>query len=72
MRLSHEYDDRMVELSLWVVDIFSGDPVGLDGQQLRWVAVERLGEEDILEADAPFVSALQRACRTLNPAAGEA
>ncbi|MDB6161600.1 MAG: 8-oxo-dGTP diphosphatase [Gammaproteobacteria bacterium] len=59
MRLSHEYDDRIVELSMWMVDIFSGEPVGLDGQQLKWVAVERLGEDDILEADAPFVVALQ-------------
>jgi 8-oxo-dGTP diphosphatase len=59
MRLSHEYDDRIVELSMWMVDIFSGEPVGLDGQQLKWVAVERLGQEDILEADAPFVVALQ-------------
>ena len=60
MRLSHEYDDRVVELSMWVVDGFSGEPVGLDSQRLKWVAVDRLGEEDILEADAPFVSALQR------------
>jgi 8-oxo-dGTP diphosphatase len=59
MRLSHEYDDRVVELSLWLVDVFSGDPVGLDHQQLKWVAVDRLGEEDILEADAPFIRALQ-------------
>jgi 8-oxo-dGTP diphosphatase len=59
MRLSHEYDDRVVELSLWVVDIFSGEAAGLDGQQLKWVAVDRLGEEDILEADAPFVVGLQ-------------
>ena len=59
MRLSHEYDDRIVELSMWLVDIFSGEPVGLDGQEIRWVAVECLGEEDILEADAPFVLALQ-------------
>jgi 8-oxo-dGTP diphosphatase len=61
MRLSHEYDDRVVELSMWIVDVFSGEPVGLDGQALKWVAVGRLGEEDILEADAPFVEALQRA-----------
>jgi 8-oxo-dGTP diphosphatase len=61
MRLSHEYDDRVVELSMWVVDGFSGDPVGLDSQRLKWVAVDRLGEEDILEADAPFVEALQLA-----------
>jgi 8-oxo-dGTP diphosphatase len=59
MRLSHEYDDRVVELSMWLVDLFSGEPVGLDGQELRWVPVEKLGEEDILEADAPFVVALQ-------------
>jgi 8-oxo-dGTP diphosphatase len=60
MRLSHEYDDRVVELSLWVVDIFSGEPVGLDGQQLKWVVLADLGKEDILEADAPFVVGLQR------------
>jgi len=59
MRLSHEYEDRVVELSMWLVDEFGGEPDGLDGQQLRWVAVDRLGEEDILEADAPFVVALQ-------------
>jgi 8-oxo-dGTP diphosphatase len=59
MRLSHEYDDRVVELSMWLVDIFSGEPTGLDGQQLKWMGVQRLGEEDILEADGPFVLALQ-------------
>jgi len=30
MRLSHEYDDRVVELSMWLVDAFSGDPAGLE------------------------------------------
>jgi 8-oxo-dGTP diphosphatase len=60
MRLSHEYDDRVVELAMWIVDVFSGEPSGLDGQALKWVAVGQLGEEDILEADAPFVEALQR------------
>lgn len=58
MRLSHEYDDRIVELSMWLVDVFTGEPAGLDGQELKWVAVAGLAEEDILEADAPFVSAL--------------
>jgi 8-oxo-dGTP diphosphatase len=71
MRLSHEYDDRVVELSMWLVDIFSGVPTGLDGQQLKWVAVEGLGMEDILEADAPFVLALQaQPGRAPDPAAG--
>jgi 8-oxo-dGTP diphosphatase len=60
MRLSHEYDDRIVELSMWLVDSFTGEPAGLDGQRLKWVAPEALGAEDILEADAPFVEALGR------------
>lgn len=60
MRLSHEYDDRIVELSMWLVESFTGEPAGLDGQRLKWVAPEALGAEDILEADAPFVEALGR------------
>jgi 8-oxo-dGTP diphosphatase len=60
MRLSHEYDDRIIELSMWLVDSFTGEPAGLDGQALKWVAPQALGAEDILEADAPFVEALGR------------
>jgi 8-oxo-dGTP diphosphatase len=59
MRLSHEYDDRIVELSMWLVESFAGEPVGLDGQGLKWVLLDALGQEDILEADAPFVAALR-------------
>ncbi|MBS0421940.1 MAG: 8-oxo-dGTP diphosphatase MutT [Proteobacteria bacterium] len=60
MRLSHEYEDRVVELSLWLVDTFIGVPAGLDSQRLKWVVPHALGCEDILEADAPFVAALQK------------
>jgi 8-oxo-dGTP diphosphatase len=63
MRLKHSYDDRDVELSMWIVERFHGEPQGLDGQRLKWVRPERLGDEDILEADLPFVKALlDRAC----------
>lgn len=60
MRLAHEYDDRHVELSMWLVERFTGVPRGLDGQRLKWVEPRRLGGEDILEADRPFLEALQR------------
>jgi 8-oxo-dGTP diphosphatase len=60
MRLAHSYDDRDVELSMWIVESFSGEPRGLDGQCLKWVQPERLFDEDILEADRPFVEALAR------------
>ena len=37
-----------------------GVPRGLDGQQLKWVELRQsLGAERILEADRPFIAALQ-------------
>jgi 8-oxo-dGTP diphosphatase len=59
MRLAHSYNDRDVELSMWIVEAFSGEPRSLDGQGLKWVEPARLGDEDILEADRPFVEALR-------------
>ena len=59
MRLSHAYEDRDVELSLWVIGAYRGLPRPLEQQRLKWVSPARLAAEDILEADRPFVAALQ-------------
>jgi 8-oxo-dGTP diphosphatase len=58
MTLSHEYPDRVVDLVLWRVST-AGEPQGLDGQQLKWVACALLGAERLLPADRPFLEALQ-------------
>jgi len=58
MTLSHEYPDRVVDLVLWRATAF-GEPLGLDGQQLKWVACDSLGSERLLPADRPFIEALQ-------------
>jgi 8-oxo-dGTP diphosphatase len=58
--LEHTYPGRHVEISMWIVERYAGEPRGLDGQQLKWVAPERLTEEDVLEADRPFIEALKR------------
>lgn len=60
MSLDHEYDDYRVELAMWVVDGYDGEPRGLDGQSLKWVEPAVLLDEDMLEADRPFIEALQR------------
>jgi 8-oxo-dGTP diphosphatase len=57
----HSYPDRSVEISLWVVDAFQGDPLGLDGQALRWVSPAELPDCDLLEADLPMIAPLLRA-----------
>lgn len=65
MRLTYSYADRDVELSMWVVERFLGEPRGLDGQRLKWVRPDELLAEDLLEADRPFVEALQRHACTM-------
>jgi 8-oxo-dGTP diphosphatase len=57
----HSYPDRSVEISLWVVPAFVGDPNGLDGQALRWVSPAELSQCDLLEADLPMIAPLLRA-----------
>jgi len=60
LRVTASYPERDIELSLWIVEAFSGEPRALDGQKLKWVAPAALSAEDILEADRPFIEALQR------------
>jgi 8-oxo-dGTP diphosphatase len=59
MTLTHDYPDRVVDLVLWRATVKSGEPRGLDGQQLKWVACGALATERLLEADRPFIAALQ-------------
>lgn len=60
LSLVHDYPDRRVDLRLHVVSRFDGEARGLDGQAIRWVPLAALPQQDLLEADAPFVEALQR------------
>jgi 8-oxo-dGTP diphosphatase len=57
--MSHEYPDRIVDLVLWHALLVSGEPRGLDGQQLKWVDCQSLGKERLLPADLPLIPALQ-------------
>jgi 8-oxo-dGTP diphosphatase len=59
MRLTHAYAERDVELSLWIVERFAGEPRPLDAQTLKWVSPAALAHEDILEADQPFIEVLR-------------
>jgi len=68
MRLTHAYEERDVQLSLWIVERFAGEPRSLDAQALKWVAPAHLAGENILEADQPFIAALLDLAR--RPAGG--
>ncbi len=59
MRVRHAYDFGEVLVDLWVVRRFSGEPQGLDGQRLRWCALDELGDAGLLPADRALVRALR-------------
>jgi len=59
MTMTHDYPDRTVELVLLHAAIIDGVPRPLDGQALKWVDCQSLGNERLLPADAPFIDALQ-------------
>ncbi|MCC7258599.1 MAG: (deoxy)nucleoside triphosphate pyrophosphohydrolase [Gammaproteobacteria bacterium] len=58
LRYQHGHQGRVVLLDVWMVQRYDGEPSGLEGQPLRWEAVDRLLETGLLEADRPIVEAL--------------
>ena len=58
IRYPYQYPDKIVWLDLWLVTSWRGEPRGLDGQALRWVAIDELTGVDLLEADRPMVESL--------------
>lgn len=59
IRVRHEYEDRIVDLSVWQVDGFCGEPENRDGQRLEWRHPDTLTEIPMLPADRPVVTALR-------------
>ena len=60
MNLRHEYADRVVEIEFFIVSAWNSEPVGREGQQLRWVPREQLDADELLPADVPVIEALQQ------------
>jgi 8-oxo-dGTP diphosphatase len=57
----HDYADGRVEIELWLVSAFEGEPQGLDAQALSWVSIDGLSAYDLLEADLPMLPPLRQA-----------
>jgi len=57
IRIAHDYPDKQVLLDVWQVTEFSGEPVGREGQQVRWVTRDALVEFEFPAANVPIVAA---------------
>ncbi len=60
MSLRHEYDDRVVSIEFFIVSEWNSDPVGREGQELRWVPANSLNAGELLPANIPVVAALKQ------------
>jgi 8-oxo-dGTP diphosphatase len=60
LRLTHSYPEREIDLDVWLISDWSGEPRGLDGQPLRWCERDELVHAELLPADLPVVAALLR------------
>ena len=65
-KIEHRYADKAVRLHFWQVTEFTGDPVGQENQQLRWVPIEELSELSFPEANKPVVARLLQAESTFD------
>ena len=60
MNLRHEYEDRVVTIEFFIVSAWNSEPVGREGQALRWVPRDRLDANELLPADVPVIEALRQ------------
>ncbi|MFQ3249022.1 MAG: 8-oxo-dGTP diphosphatase [Glaciecola sp.] len=58
IEIAHEYPDKRVLLSVLLVNEFSAEPYGKEGQIHQWVALNELRNIDFPEANAAIVDAI--------------
>ncbi len=57
--IRHHYGDKEVLLDVYRVDRFTGDPVGREGQPIRWASVASLDPTQFPAANRPIIKRLQ-------------
>ncbi len=56
--IEHDYPEICVSIDFFLVSAWLGTPMGIEGQELRWVDESRLDARMLLPADEPIVKAL--------------
>jgi 8-oxo-dGTP diphosphatase len=58
IEIAHEYAEKRVLLSVLLVQKFSGEPFGKEGQIHRWADIGELNDIDFPDANAAIVAAI--------------
>ena len=59
IKIRHDYADLSVQLHVDRIERYLGEPVGMEGQALRWVAPEDLTTLQFPAANIPIITAVQ-------------
>lgn len=55
--IRHDYPDKSIRLDVWLVEKFTGEAHGAEGQPVRWVQPDELEQYEFPKANAPIVTA---------------
>lgn len=58
IQIRHDYGDKAVLLDVHCVNEFSGEPVGTEGQEIRWVSPHELHQYSFPAANKPIIDAI--------------
>ena len=58
LMIEHDYGDKPVLLDVWAVNGFQGRASGMEGQELKWVAADKLKNYDFPGANLQIVDFL--------------
>lgn len=57
--LTHEYPDKTVNLEMWLVPEFGGEPHGRENQTLLWATVDEITTLRLLEGNWPIIDKMR-------------
>lgn len=60
IKLEHDYGDKLIELDVYTVTDFNGEPHGAEGQITQWIDVKNIDQYDFPEANIPIIHALKQ------------
>jgi len=59
IKLEHDYGDKLIELDVYAVTDFHGEPHGAEGQITQWILLSEIDEYEFPEANIPIIGALK-------------
>lgn len=57
--IQHQYIDKSVKLSVWLVSEFDGEPRSLEGLEHKWCLIKELNPNDFPDANVKIVELLK-------------